>query len=269
MFTCCDFCMQVVLDNVGLAAGLGFISELQYIWVSCVCVCVISQAKKKKQCIKEPPWISINTFTVIKHSSEIQLQSGRQFPLQSYVLLRASMGLGLTLIFLWLVRSGVCYSCKYFCVWGFEPGSSRQAEVHCLITVVRHSHRVAFPQPQPSCCTPALPRPSLPLTAASLAWGTGGGKDNSSYYSHLSATIAPSLFCPIWGKCPQARGIWCPPALTVSRSERTLQHTASQCHMLFYVWFDFLIVPLFCAILSISSRSLMFIPISNIITVYY
>lgn len=81
-------------------------------------VCVISQAKKKKkrQRIKEPPWISINTFTVIKHSSEIQLQSGRQFPLQSYVLLRASMGLGLTLIFLWLVRSGVCYSCKYFCV---------------------------------------------------------------------------------------------------------------------------------------------------------
>lgn len=41
----------------------------------------------------------MNTFTVIKHSSEIQHWSGRQFPLQSYVLLRASMGLGLTLIF--------------------------------------------------------------------------------------------------------------------------------------------------------------------------
>lgn len=41
----------------------------------------------------------MNTFTVIKHSSEIQQQSGRQFPLQSYVLLRASMGLGLALGF--------------------------------------------------------------------------------------------------------------------------------------------------------------------------
>lgn len=155
---------------LGLVLGLGIISEPQYLWVLCVCVCNLT-GKKEKQCIKEPPWISINTFTVIKHSSEIQLQSGRQFPLQSYVLLRASMGLGLTLIFLWLVRSGVCYSCKYFCVWGFEPGSSRQAEVQCLITVVKHSHRVASPEPQPSCCS--LSSASALSASPSCIPGTG------------------------------------------------------------------------------------------------
>lgn len=82
-------------------------------WVSCgtccyfwtpvyipIIVCVCNLSGKKKQRIKEPPWISMNTFTVIKHSSKIQHQSGRHFPLQSYVLLRASMGLGLTVIFL-------------------------------------------------------------------------------------------------------------------------------------------------------------------------
>lgn len=83
-----------VLDSLGLAVGLAVISEHQYIPII-VCVCVISQAKKKQR-IKEPPWISMNTFTVIKHSSKIQHWSGRQFPLQSYVPLRDSMGLGLT-----------------------------------------------------------------------------------------------------------------------------------------------------------------------------
>lgn len=30
MFTCCDFCVQVVLDNLGLVVGLAVISELGY-----------------------------------------------------------------------------------------------------------------------------------------------------------------------------------------------------------------------------------------------
>ena len=166
-----------------------------------VCVCIISQAKKKRQQIKEPPWISMNAFTVIKHSSEIQHRSGRRFPLQSCVLLRASMGFGLTLIFffLWLIRSGVYYSCKYFCVWSFELRSSRKAEERRLITAASRRGRV-WPrlQPQPSLETSALPQPSLALALLPRLGEAGGGKDRSSYCIHLCVTVAHSLFCPVW-----------------------------------------------------------------------
>lgn len=263
--------MQVVLDNLGLAVGLDLISELQYIWVLCVCVCNLTGRKKeknnpkKKKRIKEPPWISINTFTVIKHSSEIQLQSGRQFPLQSYVLLRASMGLGLTLIFLWLVRSGGCYSCKYFCVWGFEPGSSRQAEVHCLITVARHSHRVASPQPQPSCCSLSSGSQSCILGTGNLEVGRTTAAVTATFLQllhllffvpcEINVAKLGAFDIPLCSLFPSLKGLHAAHGLT-------MPHVVS-----FLIWFSY--CSSFCAILSISSRSLMFTPISNIITVYY
>lgn len=106
------------------------------------------------------------------------------------------MGLGLTLIFLWLLRSGVCYSCKYFCVWGFEAGSSRQAEVQCLITVARHSHRVASPQPQPSCCS--LSSASALSASPSCILGTGNWRweGQQQLFNHLSAVLHPLFFVP-------------------------------------------------------------------------
>lgn len=166
-----------------------------------MCVCVISQEKKKKrQQIKEPPWISMNTFTVIKHSSEIQDRSGRQFPLQSYVLLRASMGLGLTLIFLWLIRSGVYYSCKYFCVWSFELGSSKKAEVLYLITVVnRRDHVSPLCSLSPPAETSALPWPSPALTIASSAQGSWRWKrPQQLLYPPFCDYCTLSFFCPVW-----------------------------------------------------------------------
>lgn len=46
MFTCCDFCVQIVLDSLGLAVGLAVISEHQYIPII-VCVCNLPGKKKK------------------------------------------------------------------------------------------------------------------------------------------------------------------------------------------------------------------------------
>lgn len=50
MFTCCDFCMQVVSDNLGLVVGLAVISELGYrLIILCLYVKTKNVLKKKKQ----------------------------------------------------------------------------------------------------------------------------------------------------------------------------------------------------------------------------
>lgn len=189
----------------------------------------------------------MNTFIVIKHSSKIRYQSGRQFPLQSYVLLRASMGLGLNWIFWWLIRSGVYYSCKYFCVQSFELGSSRKAKACCLITVAHQRDCVlSLCSLSPPAETSVLPLRSW-LAITSLAQGRW--KEPRHLLYPPSCHYGTLFFLVLWSvKCH-----WAPGNFTFPWANRfmawkdTVAANYLVCHLFFFniIWFSY-----FCFILS-------------------
>lgn len=122
---------------------------------------------------------------------------------------------------------------------------------------------------QPPCCISWASALLSSLSSASaLSASQSCIKDHSSCHCHLPATIAPFFFVPC-GVNVIELGAFDIPLCSVSQSEGLhAAHGLTMPHVvLFLIWFSYCSSVL-CH-LSISSRSLMFTLISNIIIVYY